>query len=132
MLGAAWLDKLQQLSGRAKTHALFAAARAAKVGDPLGPTPLSYLDGAPDAARVRNEQVMRIERWTALAMKDFKGDGVPQDYAKAAALFKLAADNGDAEAQFQLGEMHTFGPRSRVGCESDEASCRPGPHQSAD
>ena len=37
------------------------------------------------------------------------GKGVPQDYAEAARLFGLAAQQDHAEAQFALGSMHFDG-----------------------
>jgi len=39
----------------------------------------------------------------------YQGQGVPQDYAKAAALFQKAADQGYAKAQAFLGEMYIRG-----------------------
>ena len=35
--------------------------------------------------------------------------GVPQDYKKAVKWFTLAAEQGDAVAQYNLGIMHSFG-----------------------
>ena len=37
------------------------------------------------------------------------GDGVPKDYKKAAQLFRLAAEQGDAESQNELGDMYYYG-----------------------
>ena len=37
------------------------------------------------------------------------GQGVPQDYAQAAAWFRKAAEQGDAVAQFNLGAMYRNG-----------------------
>ena len=37
-----------------------------------------------------------------------KGEGVPQDYSKALKWFGLAADKGDAGAQYNLGLMYAF------------------------
>ena len=37
------------------------------------------------------------------------GLGVPQDMMRAADLFKLAADQGDANAQMSLGAMYANG-----------------------
>jgi len=34
------------------------------------------------------------------------GRGVPQDYAQAVKCFRLAADQGNADAQFNLGQMY--------------------------
>ena len=38
-----------------------------------------------------------------------KGEGVPQDYANALKYYTLAADQGLADAQFNLGSMHYKG-----------------------
>ena len=38
-----------------------------------------------------------------------RGEGVPQDYAEAVRWYRLAAEQGDAEAQFNLGVMYTDG-----------------------
>ena len=38
-----------------------------------------------------------------------KGEGVPQNHALAASLYRKAADQGDAKAQFILGLMHAKG-----------------------
>jgi uncharacterized protein len=37
------------------------------------------------------------------------GQGVAQDYAQAVAWYRKAADQGDADAQFNLGEMYRNG-----------------------
>ncbi|MCH8040748.1 MAG: sel1 repeat family protein [Nitrospinae bacterium] len=37
------------------------------------------------------------------------GQGVPKDYQEAAKWFRLAAEQGDTEAQFNLGEMYHRG-----------------------
>jgi TPR repeat protein len=37
------------------------------------------------------------------------GDGVPEDDAEAARWYRLAADQGHAPAQFNLGLMHATG-----------------------
>ena len=37
------------------------------------------------------------------------GEGVAQDYAEAVRLYRLAADQGDADAQFNLGVMFEYG-----------------------
>jgi TPR repeat protein len=39
----------------------------------------------------------------------YNGQGVPQDYAKAAQWFQKAADQGDAYAQCNLGGMYAAG-----------------------
>jgi outer membrane biosynthesis protein TonB len=44
-----------------------------------------------------------------LGLKYMKGDGVPQDYARALGLFQKAADQGDAEAQLNLGSLYENG-----------------------
>ena len=38
-----------------------------------------------------------------------KGIGVTQDYKRAVKWFTLAAEQGDAVAQYNLGIMHSFG-----------------------
>jgi hypothetical protein len=40
-----------------------------------------------------------------------KGKGVVEDVAEAARLFRIAADQGHAEAQFSLGVMYEIGKR---------------------
>ena len=37
------------------------------------------------------------------------GDGVPQDHAEATRLYRLAAEQGDARAQCNLGLMYEHG-----------------------
>ena len=37
------------------------------------------------------------------------GQGVPQDYTQAVAWYRQAAEQGDSEAQFQLGIVYTLG-----------------------
>ena len=37
------------------------------------------------------------------------GQGVPQDNAQAAAWFRKAAEQGDADAQYTLGELNVLG-----------------------
>ena len=44
------------------------------------------------------------------------GIGVPQDVKRAFVLYKLAADQGDHQAQFNLGSMYAQG---RGGIQSD-------------
>lgn len=44
-----------------------------------------------------------------LALRYFKGDGVPQNSTKAACLFTLAAKQGLKKAQFNLGYMYHNG-----------------------
>ncbi|MGO4916793.1 tetratricopeptide repeat protein [Pseudogemmobacter sp. W21_MBD1_M6] len=39
----------------------------------------------------------------------FNGNGVPQDYAEAMTWFRLAAEQGDAGAQNNLGMMYKIG-----------------------
>ena len=39
----------------------------------------------------------------------YKGHGVPQDFAEAARLFRMAADQGDADAQTALDVMNEKG-----------------------
>ena len=38
-----------------------------------------------------------------------KGQGVPQDYAEAVKWYRLAAEQGDADAQYNLGVMYDNG-----------------------
>ncbi len=38
-----------------------------------------------------------------------KGNGVPQDYKEAVRWYRLAAEQGDADAQYNLGLMHAKG-----------------------
>jgi hypothetical protein len=38
-----------------------------------------------------------------------KGQGVPQDFVEAAKLYRKAADQGDADAQYALGDMYGEG-----------------------
>jgi TPR repeat protein len=38
-----------------------------------------------------------------------EGNGVMQDDSEAAGWFLMAADQGDVEALFRLGEMHCYG-----------------------
>ena len=45
----------------------------------------------------------------SLAIKYYTGEGKQKDYAKAAKLFKIAAENGSHEAQFALGCMYQSG-----------------------
>lgn len=44
-----------------------------------------------------------------LAAKYFHGDGVPQDYQRAATLFRQTAEHGNEIAQFNLGYMYQNG-----------------------
>ena len=37
------------------------------------------------------------------------GNGVPQDYTKTSKWYRLAAEQGNARAQFNLGVMYAFG-----------------------
>jgi hypothetical protein len=46
-----------------------------------------------------------------------KGEGVPQDYAEAERWWRLAAEQGDAVAQYNLGVMYYYG----AGVERDRA-----------
>ena len=39
----------------------------------------------------------------------FNGGGVPQDYSEAAAWYRQAAEQGHANAQFNLGWMYANG-----------------------
>ena len=49
------------------------------------------------------------EAQRALGHMHYCGDGVPQDYQRAAGLFKLAAEQGNADAQYNLGLSHYHG-----------------------
>lgn len=44
-----------------------------------------------------------------LGLRYYKGDGVKQDYAKAALWWAKAAGQGEATAQFRLGVMYAQG-----------------------
>jgi TPR repeat protein len=44
-----------------------------------------------------------------------EGHGVPQDFIKAAKLFRLAADRGDAQAQYNLGLSYAKGETGAKG-----------------
>ena len=44
-----------------------------------------------------------------LGQYDVVGDGVPQDYVEAAAWYRLAAEQGNASAQNNLGFMYATG-----------------------
>lgn len=57
------------------------------------------------------------EETVKLAFEYHKGAGRKQDLAKAAALYRKAADGGDAEAQARLGHLHLEG----TGVAKDEA-----------
>ena len=39
----------------------------------------------------------------------YNGEGVPQDYGEAVKWFRLAAEQGNAQAQFNLGLMYSIG-----------------------
>ena len=57
------------------------------------------------------------------------GQGVPQDYAEAVKWYRLAADQGDADAQSYLGVMYAKGRASRrttLRREVVSPCCRPG------
>ena len=53
----------------------------------------------------------------SLGLRYMQGDGVPQDPAKAAALYRVAAERGSSVAQFHLGLAY----RSGKGVEQDDA-----------
>ena len=59
-----------------------------------------------------------------------KGQGVPQDYAAAVSWYRKAAEQGDADAQFNLGFMYDQRPGRAAGlCGGGvvvSQSCRPG------
>lgn len=44
-----------------------------------------------------------------LALMYFRGEGLPQDYEKAALWYRRAAERGDVDAQLNLGLMHAQG-----------------------
>ena len=50
-----------------------------------------------------------------LAMRYDKGDGLPQDKAKAVAWYTKAAEQGDDDAQYNLGVSYFYGD----GCGQD-------------
>ena len=62
-----------------------------------------------------------------------QGHGVPQDYAAAVSWYRKAADQGDTEAQLNLGFMYTSRPGRAAGLCSGgvvvSQSCRAGPCQ---
>jgi TPR repeat protein len=43
---------------------------------------------------------------TSLAIAYFNGEGIPQDDAQAMLWFRKAAEQGDADAQFNLGAIY--------------------------
>ncbi|MBO4311957.1 MAG: sel1 repeat family protein [Desulfovibrionaceae bacterium] len=44
-----------------------------------------------------------------LGVRYHKGEGLPQDYAKALEWYGKAAEKGEAEAEFNLGVMYYYG-----------------------
>ena len=50
----------------------------------------------------------------------YNGEGVPQDYAEAAKWFRLAAEQGHARAQNNLGVMYDYGSGAGVPQDSKE------------
>jgi len=44
-----------------------------------------------------------------LALMYYRGEGLPQDYEKAALWYRRAAERGDVDAQLNLGLMHARG-----------------------
>ena len=86
---------------------------APRAEEPSTPIALSYMPavglGIPINARVPLDTIM--------GNLYAKGVGVPQDYSEAAKRFHLAADRGDATAQFNLGVMHANG----IGLPRDSA-----------
>lgn len=44
-----------------------------------------------------------------LALMYYRGEGLPQDYEKAALWYRRAAERGDVDAQLNLGLMHAQG-----------------------
>lgn len=44
-----------------------------------------------------------------LGVRYHKGEGLPQDYAKALEWYGKAAERGEAEAEFNLGVMYFYG-----------------------
>ena len=44
-----------------------------------------------------------------LGVMNARGEGVPQDYAEAARWYRKAAEQGQADAQFNLGVMYLKG-----------------------
>lgn len=54
---------------------------------------------------------------TKLGMMYYTGKGVPKrDYAKAAKWFRKAAEQGDAQAQYMLGQMNIHGQNIPRNC----------------
>ena len=44
----------------------------------------------------------------------YEGDGVPQNYAEARKWYKKAAEQGNADAQYNLGRMYSGGKGGRL------------------
>jgi len=58
--------------------------------------------------KAANENSSGYYAW-ALAEKYYQGEGIPQDYNEAWEWYRIAADAGDADAQFRLGWMAYVG-----------------------
>ena len=69
------------------------------------------------ALRVKANAGRAFSQYNLGVMYGVGGDGVPQDYAQAAAWYRKAAEQGSAGAQFNLGLAYQFGqgvPRDYV------------------
>jgi len=77
---------------------------------------LLFLCGSPPSLRAQDLYALEAasangdkEAQNLLALRYYKGDGVPQDNAQAAILFKRAARQGLRKAQFNLAYMYHHG-----------------------
>ncbi|HEC20154.1 MAG TPA: sel1 repeat family protein [Gammaproteobacteria bacterium] len=61
------------------------------------------------AGDVLTDETMDVQAVVAKGMQYLKGKGVSRDYKQAAEWFSRAAEQGDAEAQYQLGELLSKG-----------------------
>ena len=55
------------------------------------------------------EELARPNQYYAIGLRHYNGEGVAQDYSEAAKWFRIAADQGDADAQNKLGGMYSNG-----------------------
>jgi hypothetical protein len=84
---------------------LLAALLLAPVMDASAATPEADTGQPAQAASATEDPAALV----ALAMRYQRGQGVPRDLAEAAALYERAAKLGNAEAQFNLGNMYLLG-----------------------
>ncbi len=107
--------------GRACLSIIALAFALAACGDKTGP-PAPELAQQSSLTQKVAELLKRVEAGDMEALVDLgevyaRGDGLPKDSAKAADLFRKAAEKGIARAQFRLGQMYTGGegvPRDTV------------------